>query len=622
MSFLPQPLILRPLIMSVIALLVILSGSQRSLAQSNSDSGAFAPAEVTTWPTNIYYVPVPALTGSTVEIWNRTGFGYILKPYVAIDWNKFGDDIEKACEDTNQAIVSVDVQFDSDSVRQQAVRVAKQNLSTELTNLSAINLRAFPFASLRVVTGAQEEDGLETRERLRLPNVAELGLSNYTTGLNTSVLGTKAVLIDDSCDALRTIHSRKSLQAHAFITYDTSKVSSAYISLNQVSKMSAFTDLLYDEKETGEKKLLRSSSSGGWGINVGGFSVGNSSSSSSTQPIDTRERFVTERTLSHAIGKAASQISVTTLATDGNKAMSHNEVLVLVNQFVLDNVKPIRANFEQDSESGWQLVTEYGKHPLRQEDIEDLIQAKTDLTIDMDNEFDSSFKLFDWVEAEGRTKNEQLQHLVDDLKWEQKGKEYIPVSVTLFQVRAEDLTINSSMSWENIVSSTENGLMLVDLSVLDVERADFMQGVEEGARGAQPPEKIIFPLPSKLIVQVPFQKEPPESLNASFACQDWKKGQSLAMDIAKTNPSATEADFFSAIGCERVNSMNDAQACFMEPQCDVIVREAYCMVSYKWASWWGNIIRSQNILIHPDDYCRPAQPPPITAPYPTGPATQ
>lgn len=620
----------RPLVCSsfLLAALGIIWEPQSSLAQSSAADDSFKPPEISTWATSVYYSSVPALAGATVEVWHRAGLGYIFKPYVAVDWQAVGADIEEECSTSDRATITVNVQFDANIVRQQAVQAIRSNHTEDLNNLTAVNLRAFPFASLRVVTGAQASDGLSTKERLRLPDVEEISIANYTTGLNTSVLGTRPIHIEDSCEALRKIHLRKSLQAHAFITYDTSKISSAYISLNQVSKTNAFVDLLYDEKETGEKKILRSSSSGGWGINMTGFSIGKSSSSSSIQPIDTRERFVTDRTLSHAIAKAASQISVKTLATDGETPMSHSEVLVLVNNFVMGNATPIRADFEGDSDSGWQLATQYGTHPLRKEDIDELIQAKTDLELNAQTEHEGSFKMADYFEVEGKDKREQLQHLIDDLKWEKKGTEYIPISVTLFQVRGEDLSIQASMNWENIVSETANGLMFVDLSVVDLERADFRQGFFEGQKAAQAPPKLLIQMPENLwINHVPgAPMQPP--LNHTYSCTDPKTAHSTSLTMLNAGSAPNYDEYLSAVGCELATPAN-GPACASDSNCEFFTRTPFCLTSQAWLWWFTRMQQVHGIADNFWNFCSAGMPPapPIpgtlpgpspmgTAPYP------
>ena len=600
-----------------------------SSAQEGADS--YQVPALKEWATNIYYPSIPHLGGAKVEIWETPSSGFVFKPYMAVDWQSLEAQLAERCDGRDpatEAEISAAIEFDSTPSRSQAVTVTKRafeglpkSAHKSLEKLNEATLRAFPFASLRVTTGGRAGDDLPPYERRRLPDAEGISAAAYVTGLNTGVIGVKDVPIRDTCEMLRRIVEGKNIQGQAFITYDTQSITSLFVSLSQVGNSEAFTDLIYAEEQTGEKKMLWSSKSGGWGINVPGAYIGQQKSSGTAGTVDTRHRAVSNNVLTRAIAEAASSLTVTTVTPAGDKnPMAPEKVLSLVREFVMKRADALTANFSE-TDAGWELVTAYGKQPLAKVDVDEIIAIKTEQE-DM-AKTDQSVK---YEGAEAGDKRDQLQKMLNDIRWEKKGGDYIPVSVDLRELRASDLDVNADMAWEDIVSTAGADLMLVDLAMIDLDRQEYRTGYAEGQKALEAPPKIVIPLSIHHHIvwpQAPGAPTPP-GLGEYYSCQDPTSARGKAVQILEAGTKPEIDEFVKQIGCELATPEIGA-SCQNNTACRIYIRTPDCLTPNDWYIWYGAMAIRNGLDSHsaPWSYCleeRRTQsemvPGPHTMPYP------
>lgn len=181
--------------------------------------------------------------------------------------------------------------------------------------------------------------------------------------------------------------------------------------------------IIGDEDLISETKVKSSSSGGGFGLSLGPISVGAGSSGSVVSSEQKKKRFLNRTFVSDVIYESKSEIS---MSVDGEIAKYSDLIKGFVDK-IFENKQKTEANIEVINGDTIKLFNDQINYTITSKQVEELLKSKP--VIDKSDDNKESFS-YGGIKGEKETKNNFKTQ--DDIEWQKKGDDIIPVKIDLY----------------------------------------------------------------------------------------------------------------------------------------------------------------------------------------------
>lgn len=297
-------------------------------------------------------------------------------PYLKVDWPFMAGDVAVKCsgkDGADRIRIIAPIEFMSDIALAEAKAELAKDANFKPNPGSPMQLFAHPYASIVVFSGS----GTSRVERYHFPRD---GMRLSSTGRLAQNDAHPVVIppayIEDSCMELQRLVDERDLQAEVYFQYLTVQKNVFTAHLKRFLDSSSYADLFSKQRQEGGVSVSRSGSSGGFGMNLPGFSIGNTSSSDRVTQRDTTQRFVTENLLLDAARDYTSRFNATAWRELSPESTSDKTTIeaMLIEELLKDS-KNVELSFEQVAGSYSLVGPERYKFELNKDDAAFLLEV-------------------------------------------------------------------------------------------------------------------------------------------------------------------------------------------------------------------------------------------------------
>ena len=371
---------------------------------------------------------LPSYGGLKIAVYkSKGGQSYFYTPLILVDWNDYSESLENLEKDNDDLIqeISLVIQHSDENVESEIISsivVAENNkLKTDDKKLAAssIALNLLPYKFYKIYVKLSDK-----KIWLNEDDISNLTPEdNFTTQL--TLIHERAYIVKGTYKELNYFYeNRRTNLIWANLYSDGTPYSTTTVS----AMATFFNDSRNSKKIFGDEDIVRrnivnsSSSGGGFGISAGPVSIGGGISDTTVTTEKQIKRYLNRTFVANALSSSKSEIN---LIVDGDIA-KYSE---LIKQFVdklFENKSKIEAKISVEANNTIKLINDQISN-VSIIDSESILSAKP--RIDKNDENDVEFK-YGGVSGGSKTKNNLKTQ--DDISWEIKGTDVIPVKVDLY----------------------------------------------------------------------------------------------------------------------------------------------------------------------------------------------
>lgn len=364
---------------------------------------------------------------------SRGSLSYFYTPLILVDWNDYKIALSLLDKENENLIqeISILIQHSDRKVEDEIISnilIAENNKlkAEEKIASSSIALNLLPYKFYKIYAKLSEK-----KIWLNEDDISNLSPEdNFTTQL--TLVHERAYILKGTYAELEYFYkSRRTNLIWANLYSDGTPYSTTTVS----AIATFFNDSRNSTKIFGDEDIIRknivssSSSGGGFGISAGPISIGGGTTTSSVTSEKQIKRYFNRTFISNVLSNSKSEIN---LVVDGD-ITKYTE---LIKQFVdklFENKNKIVADIEKDSDNTFKLINDQINN-VTVTDSGSILSAKPQ--IDKNDDNDVEFK-YGGISGSSKTKNKFKTQ--DDITWEIKEGEPIPVKVDLYLLNESQL---------------------------------------------------------------------------------------------------------------------------------------------------------------------------------------
>lgn len=345
---------------------------------------------------------------------------YFYTPLILVDWNDFENSLIALEEDKNKIQeISIVIQHSDNRIESEIISSIIAADGVKKNADISLNLLPFKFYKIFAKIG-------DKKIWLNEDDISNLSPEdNFTTQL--TLMHERAYMVRGTRDELKYFfNNRKANLIWANLYSDGSPYSTTTVSAIATffNNSKNIKKIVGDEDLIKTNKVTSSTSGGGFGLSLGPISLGGGSSDSTVSNDQKTKRYLNRTYVSQVISENKSEINLT---IDGDTS----KYVDLIKQFVdklFENKQKVEANIKIENDSTLKLTTDQINYvTLPPEQSEMILKAKP--VIDKSDENKESFT-YGGIKGEKETKNNFKTQ--DDIEWQKKGADIIPVKVDLY----------------------------------------------------------------------------------------------------------------------------------------------------------------------------------------------
>lgn len=303
-------------------------------------------------------------------------------------------------------------------------RIKEKKESITTTDIS-LNLLPFKFLKIYAKVG-------DTKQWLNEDDF--IGITpedNFTTQI--SMISERAYVIKGSFKQLLNFFNNRRtnlIWANLFgdgSPYSTTTISAIATFFNNTQNIKK---IVGDEDLIIENKVKSSSSGGGVGFSLGPVSLGGGSSSTIVSSEQKKKRFLNRTFVSDVIYESKSEIN---LSVDGEFSKYSDLIKGFIDK-LFENKQKIEAKIEVINNDTIKLFNDQIDYTISSKEVDELLKSKP--VIDKSDENKETFT-YGGIKGEKETKNNFKTQ--DDIEWQKKGGDIVPIKVDLYLLSESQL---------------------------------------------------------------------------------------------------------------------------------------------------------------------------------------
>lgn len=247
---------------------------------------------------------------------------------------------------------------------------------------------------------------------------------NFTTQI--SMISERAYVIKGTFKQLSSFFNNKRTNlvwANLFgdgSPYSTTTISAIATFFNNTQNIKK---IIGDEDLDIENTVKSSSSGGGFGFSLGPLSLGAGTSSTVVSSEQKKKRFLNRTFVSDVIYDSKSEIN---LSVDGDISKYSDLIKGFIDK-LFENKQKVKADIEVINNDTIKLFGEQINYTITSKQVDELLKSKP--VIDKSDENKESFT-YGGIKGEKETKNNFKTQ--DDIEWQKKGEDIVPIKVDLY----------------------------------------------------------------------------------------------------------------------------------------------------------------------------------------------
>lgn len=364
---------------------------------------------------------LPSYGGLKIAVYKSEAIeAYFYTPLILVDWNKFKISLENLKNDkkTIQEIPII-IQHSDEKIEKEIIaniiRTAKDKENSEIS----LNLLPFKFYKIYAKIG-------DRKIWLNEDDISNLTPEDNFT-IQLTLIHERAYLLKGTFEELNYFYKNNYLNliwanlysdGSPYSTTTISAIATFFNNSKNIKKIIGDEDLI----KTNEVKS--STSGGGFGLSLGPLSLGGASSSTTVSNEQKTKRYLNRNYVSQVISENKSEINLT---IDGDTT-KYTDLIKLFVDKLFENKQKVEAEIKLDDSNNLSLTIDQINYvTLSPSDSETILKAKP--IVDKSDENKESFT-YAGIKGEKETKNNFKTQ--DDIEWQRKGTEIIPIKVDLF----------------------------------------------------------------------------------------------------------------------------------------------------------------------------------------------
>jgi hypothetical protein len=403
-------------------------------------------------PTRVAGKPsLPVLGNSTVTVYASTSttggmttnFYYLSPPFMP-DWPSYQDSVDAACKNNKgEAVEAIfPITFWSNAIDSQVAAAMNTNAS---------NVLVYPHYQIRVyadLRGKEIEVG-------RYPKDARSGDAVLP---NRVALPPDAqnFIFDASCREHKQLVERKTLRVLMYSRNDEVQADVVTMTYTEAIKAVTKASIKTDEHQSGAYTVTSNSKAGSSrrGFQIGPVNVGENGgeNADSLEYTDTRKRFATNSFFQNAAWSGTTDFNVVHRVESSDRRIYEASDRLFA--FLQANTQEASAQFKVDKDGNWAIIVDKVKHTLSSAAVDELMTGKP--TFDSANSASESGEVgFEGVKASSNTTTSGNLKNSNDIAWQRKGNDWIPISAKVRIFSLAELNKIAKVS-EAVITVTRN----------------------------------------------------------------------------------------------------------------------------------------------------------------------
>ncbi|QFG52720.1 tail fiber protein [Chryseobacterium sp.] len=363
---------------------------------------------------------------------------YFFTPLIIVDWNDFEIQLNEKKDEfenlDNQLELSlliyhsdkeIEKNIESKIIAIENAKRSKDKKENITTTDISLNLLPFKFFKVYAKVG-------ETKQWLNEDDFINITPEdNFTTQL--SLISERAYVIKGTFKQLNNFfNNRRTNLIWANLYGDGSPYSTTTISAIATffNNSQNIKKIIGDEDLIIENKIKSSSSGGGFGISLGSLSIGAGATSSVLSNEQKKKRFLNRTFISDIINENKSEIS---LSVDGDTT-KYSELIKGFVDKLFENKQRIEVKIEITNNNLVKLFNDQIEYTMSAKESEELLKSKP--VIDKSDKNKESFT-YGGIKGEKDTENNFKTQ--DDIEWQKKGADIIPIKIDLYLISESQL---------------------------------------------------------------------------------------------------------------------------------------------------------------------------------------
>lgn len=369
---------------------------------------------------------------------SRDERNYFFTPLIIVNWEDFEAQLNEKREEYEDSDEQIDLSLlinHSDKEIEKnieakiiaienakRVKDKKENITT--TDIS-LNLLPFKFFKVYAKVG-------ETKQWLNEDDFVSITPEdNFTTQL--SLISERAYIIKGTFKQLTNFFNNKRtnlIWANLYgdgSPYSTTTISAIATFFNNSQNIKK---IIGDEDLVIENKVKSSSSGGGFGFSLGPLSIGAGTTNSVISNEQKKKRFLNRTFVSDIINESKSEIS---LSVDGDTT-KYSELIKGFVDKLFENKQKIETQIVVGDDNIVKLLNDQINYTMSAKESEELLKSKP--VVDKSDKNKESFS-YGGIKGEKDTENNFKTQ--DDIEWQKKGTDIIPIKIDLYLISESQL---------------------------------------------------------------------------------------------------------------------------------------------------------------------------------------
>ncbi|MGQ7854903.1 tail fiber protein [Pedobacter sp. WC2501] len=351
---------------------------------------------------------------------------YFYTPLILVDWKDYKDSLdqieEKVPDDKkDKTIQEISIVIQHSDPLVEAEMISKIRDAQDLTNSSAVALNLLPFKFYKIYAKIGNKKVWLNEDDISMLTPDD----NYTTQL--TLIHERAYLLKGTFNELKYFYnnSRTNLiWANLYSDgspYSTTTVNSIATFFNDSKNTKK---IIGDEDKIQKSKIISSSSGGGFGISLGPLSVAGAQSDTVVSSETQIKRYLNRSYVSEVIRNSKSELNIT---IDGDVS-KYTEIIKQFVDKLFENKQKIEAIVKIIDDKEIELMIDQINYAsLTKENTETILKAKPVIDKNDDNKVEFTYG---GISGKSDTKNNFKTQ--DDIEWQLKGGDILPVKIDLF----------------------------------------------------------------------------------------------------------------------------------------------------------------------------------------------